>query len=256
MNDDLGRRGSQAAPAQPDALAQQPNVDERSAAATDLSYALRATVPVAMGYLPLGLAYGVLLTNNGIPWYYAPLSCLLVFAGSMQFLSVSLLSGGAPLSQVALSTLAVNFRHVFYGLSFPLNLVRGRWRRAYSVLALTDETYSLVAAKDKASLTGRRIVLIQLISHGYWTASCTLGAVAAFGLPRNLEGLDFALTALFVVLALDALYQRRNVRSAIMGLAASVFAVAATAEHFLVVALGIFVAMVIAAYRVQRWRGR
>ncbi|MBP2705869.1 AzlC family ABC transporter permease [Microbispora sp. RL4-1S] len=228
------------------------NREQSRSRVQDVRAAARDTVPVAMGYLPLGSAYGILLTHSGIPWYWAPISCLLVFAGSMQFLSVSLLSTAAALPQVALATLAVNFRHVFYGLSFPLDRIRSRPARAYGVFALTDETYSLVAARADGELSGRRITYIQLLSHAYWTGSCTLGALAAYALPAGLKGLDFALTALFVVLAQESIYRQRNLLSVVMGLSASLITAPLMRDNFLAMAIGIFFVMLIVSYLTQR----
>ncbi|WP_443074872.1 AzlC family ABC transporter permease [Streptomyces sp. NBC_01431] len=96
-----------------------------------------------------------------------------VHQGAMQFLSVPLLAAGIPLLQLATTTLVINFRHVFYGLSFPLRELGGKARRAYGVFALTDETYSLVVAKAGESLSGRRIQFIQLFSHAWWIIGST-----------------------------------------------------------------------------------
>lgn len=222
----------------------------------DLAAAARYTVPVAMGYLPLGVAYGILLTTNGIPWYWAPLSSLVIFAGSMQYLSVSLLAGLTALPQVALATFAVNFRHVFYGLSFPLHRLAGRAQRCYGVFALTDETYSIITTRNDDELTSRRITIVQLLSHSYWIISSTLGAVAAFAMPRGIRGLDFALTALFVVLAYEAVREKRNYRAAAVGLASSAIAVAVTPSNFLTVAIAALVAALIAAHGWKSAAGR
>ncbi|MFJ8310470.1 MULTISPECIES: AzlC family ABC transporter permease [unclassified Streptomyces] len=208
--------------------------------------ALRDTVPVAMGYLPLGAAYGLLLVDAGIDWYWAPLSSVFVFAGAMQFLSVPLLAAGIPLLQLATTTLVINFRHVFYGLSFPLRELDGKARRAYGVFALTDETYSLVAAKAGESLSGRRIQFIQLFSHAWWIIGSTLGAVASMALPSGIKGIEFALTALFVVLAQEHFYQRTNARPMLYGVVAGTVGIFAGSKQFLTVAMAVFLVMVAA----------
>jgi 4-azaleucine resistance transporter AzlC len=206
--------------------------------------ALRDTVPVAMGYMPLGAAYGLILVNSGLAWYWAPVSSIVVFAGAMQFLSVGLLAAGVPLAEIATTTLVINFRHVFYGLSFPLARVGGPLRRLYSVFALTDETYSLVAAKQGEHLSGRRIVLIQVFSHGWWVLGSTLGAAASVALPDGISGLDFALTALFVVLAQEHAYRRENTPAMVMGAGAALLAWVLPFGQFLSVAIGAFLVLI------------
>lgn len=218
--------------------------------------ALRDTVPVAMGYLPLGAAYGLLLVNAGIGWYWAPISSLIVFAGAMQFLSVSLIAAHVPLLEVATSTLAINFRHVFYGLSFPLGRIPGRPRRLYGVFALTDETYSLVAAKADEHLGGRRIHLVQVFSHGWWILGSSLGAAASIALPKDITGLDFALTALFVVLAQEHAYRKENLRSLVYGALAACFTFVAFRHQFLAVAIGSFLVLVAARFVWDERMGR
>jgi 4-azaleucine resistance transporter AzlC len=206
--------------------------------------ALRDTVPVAMGYMPLGAAYGLLLVNAGLSWYWAPVSSLVVFAGAMQFLAVSLLAAGVPPLQIAATTAVVNFRHVFYGLSFPLHRIEGRLRRLYGIFALTDETYSLVAAKRGEELSGRRIHLIQVFSHGWWVLGSTLGAAASVALPHGMKGLDFALVALFVVLAQEHAYRRSNHVSMLLAGLAALLAYAVLRAQFLAAAIGFFLVFV------------
>ncbi|MEU8433257.1 AzlC family ABC transporter permease [Streptomyces sp. NPDC029216] len=232
---------------------QEPMVPIRATAPENaIRLALRDTVPVAMGYLPLGAAYGLLLVDAGLDWYWAPLSSIFVFAGAMQFLSVPLLAAGIPLLELAMTTLVINFRHVFYGLSFPFHALKGTPRRAYGIFALTDETYSLVAAKAGEQLSGRRIQYIQLISHAWWIAGSTAGALASMALPSGINGIEFALTALFVVLAQEHFYQGRNSRPMLYGLAAGVIGMFAGNKRFLAVAMAVFVVTVAA----EAWLGR
>lgn len=204
--------------------------------------AVRDTVPIAMGYVPLGATYGLVLVNAGLAWYWATLSSLVIFAGAMQFLSVALLASGAPLAEVATTALLVNLRHIFYGLSFPLRRIEGPLRRLYGVFALTDETYSVVTAHSGEELSGRRIHLIQVFSHGWWVLGSTLGAAASTALPGQIHGIEFALTALFVVLAMEQLYKGGNARSSGYGAVAAAVAWLGAPGQFLSVALGVLLA--------------
>jgi 4-azaleucine resistance transporter AzlC len=218
----------------------------------DVRVALRDTFPVAMGYIPLGMAYGLLLVQSGLPWYVAPISSVAVFAGAMQFLSVGLLAAGTPLAAIALATFAVNFRHVFYGLSFPLGRLQTPAQRWYGIFALTDETYSLLAGRPADELGGRRIHLIQLFSHGYWVLGGTVGALASVAMPTAINGIDFALTALFVVLALEHGRRSRNLTPVAMGALSCAVAFGVGGGQFLSVAMGTFLVLAIALFFVKR----
>src|SRR5699024_7644466 len=170
--------------------------------------ALRDTLVVGFGLFPLGLAFGLLLTQSGFAWWWAPLFSLLIYAGSLEFLAIGLLLALTPLAQLAVTTLMVNSRHVFYALSFPLHRVRGPWAKTYAMYALTDEVYAVTAAKAPEELTGRRILWIQVLCQLYWVGGGVVGALAGAALPGRLPGVEFALTALFAVLAIDAIRQR------------------------------------------------
>ncbi|MFE2871905.1 MULTISPECIES: AzlC family ABC transporter permease [unclassified Embleya] len=164
---------------------------------------------MGLAFLPLGLAFGALVTQADLPWWWAGLSAALAFGGSFEFLLIGLVTAAAPLAAIALSAFMVNVRHVFYALSFPLHRVHGRLGRAYSTYALCDEAYALTTGEQARSWSGRRILWLQLFLHLYWVGSSTAGALLGALLPESVTGLDFALTALFTVLALDAV---RNLR--------------------------------------------
>ena len=169
---------------------------------------LRDSTPIFLGYIPLGIAFGIVLVTAGIPGWWAPIFATVVYAGSMEFLLVSLITGGVGLVTVALSALFVNGRHLFYGLSFPRNVPPGRLARAYSIYSLTDEVYAVTAAKDHSRMTWRYLLTVQLCSHLSWVLGACLGALtgSSFGgfIPQHTDVADFVLTALFTVLAIEA----------------------------------------------------
>ncbi|MFC9279124.1 AzlC family ABC transporter permease [Streptomyces collinus] len=132
------------------------------------------------------------------------------FGGSFEFLLIGLVGAAAPLVSIAVAAFLVQGRHVFYALSFPLHRVRGRLARTYNTFALTDEAYALTAAEQARSWSGRRILWLQLFLHLYWAGGATAGALLGALLPHSVQGLDFALTALFTVLALDAVRDLRG----------------------------------------------
>lgn len=180
--------------------------------------AIRLTIPVAMAYVPLGIAFGILLVTTGINWYWAPLSALLIFAGSIEFLSVSLMASGIPIFQVALTVLVVNFRHIFYGLTFPIRRLQARLQKIYGVFALTDETYAITAAGQGARLNGFQITTLQVVSHMWWVGGSLMGSLIGQVIPSSIRGFGFALTAMFVTLAVDAM--RTSKDYTLLGLAA------------------------------------
>ncbi|MEV4975783.1 AzlC family ABC transporter permease [Streptomyces scopuliridis] len=165
---------------------------------------------MGLALVPLGLAFGVLVTQSGLAWWWASAFTALVYAGSFEFLLVGLVAAVAPLGTVALTALLVNIRHVFYTLSFPLHRVGGRLAKGYSTFALTDEAYALTTSERARSWTGHRILWLQLYMHLYWVGGATVGGLLGSLVPDSVTGLDFALTALFTVLALDAIRDRRD----------------------------------------------
>lgn len=224
-----------------------------------VAQAVRLTIPVATAYVPLGIAFGVLLVTSGIPWYWAPLSALLIFAGSIEFLGVSLIASGVAIFQVALTALVVNFRHIFYGLTFPISRLRTRAQRIYGVFALTDETYGITSAGEGATLNGFQVTVLQVVSHLWWAGGAALGALMGQIIPGHIEGFGFALTAMFVTLAVDAVRSSRDfglVGTAIgAGVIAWFFDHYLFDESFLFVGLGVYVAWLSWSYVKSRSAG-
>ena len=187
----------------------------------EFRFALRQTAPVLCGYLFLGLAFGLLLQQAGYGWPWALLISGIVYAGSMQFVLVGLLGGGfASLASVALTTLSVNSRHLFYGLSF-LDTFRQMGRaKPYMIFSLSDETYSLqCSVQIPEQLNANRVRLwISALDQGYWVAGSVTGAALGSVLPFDLTGIDFAMTALFVVIFVDQWRAAKSHLPAVAGL--------------------------------------
>nr|WP_269856117.1 AzlC family ABC transporter permease [Streptomyces sp. RPT161] len=163
-----------------------------------------------MALLPLGLAFGVFVTHSGLAWWWASVFTTVIYAGSFEFMLVGMVSALAPLGAVAVTAFLVNVRHVFYALSFPLDRVQGRRAKAYSTFALTDEAYALTVSEQARSWSSSRILWLQAYMHLYWVGGGTAGALLGSLIPDSVTGLDFALTALFAVLALEAIRDRRG----------------------------------------------
>ena len=155
------------------------------------------------GYLFLGFAFGVLMTQAGYSAVWCALSSVLIYAGSMQFILVELLASGAGLGLAAVMTLLINSRHLFYGLSFV-----GRFRgmglsKLYAIFALTDETYAVLCALPEELSTPGRILRISLLDHLYWITGSVLGGLAGAALPFDTTGLDFCMTAFFAIIFIE-----------------------------------------------------
>lgn len=163
---------------------------------------LKLSAPVAMGYIPLGMAFGFLLSQAGAAWWLSPLMSLFVYAGAAQFMVVPMLASGQTLAAIALATLVVNLRHIFYGLSILDRLPDSRWARLYLAWALTDESYSLITTLP-AEARPRHIVGIALLNHLWWILGSTFGALIGARLPPALQGFDFSLAALFAILVVS-----------------------------------------------------
>ena len=173
--------------------------------APEFRFAFRQTIPVLLGYLAIGLAFGLMLAGAHYPWWLALVMCLVIYAGAAQYLAVSLFSANAGLAETALMVFLINARHMVYGVSL-LERFRGFGAvKAYLIFALTDETYALESSlKEPPGLDRRRVYLyISALDQSYWTIGGLIGALAGSFLPIPTTGLGFALTALFMVLVVE-----------------------------------------------------
>ncbi|MBB2914301.1 4-azaleucine resistance transporter AzlC [Streptosporangium becharense] len=220
-------------------------------ASRDFAAAAADTASVGLSLFPLGISFGILVVHTGLDWWWAPVFTAVVYAGSLEFLLLGLVATVTPLGQIAVTALLVNLRHVFYALSFPLSRVRPPGR-VYATFALTDEAYALTAGGRARSWSGARILWMQLFCQGYWVGGATVGALAGSLIPFTLHGLDFALTALFVVLTIDAWRAQRDLPAPL--LAAAGFAVAAllVPGQVLPAAMALFTVGVLARYALRR----
>jgi 4-azaleucine resistance transporter AzlC len=202
--------------------------------------AFRVSIPVLLGFLALGSAYGLLLVNSGYPWWLAPLSGLLVYAGSGQFLAVGLFAAGAGLGEILAAELALNARHAAYGISlFKRVNVSGRYKW-YLVYALADETFALISNLDEAEDSPRErgllMFFIAALNQCYWIAGSAIGAVAGSLIPFNFEGIGFSLTALFIALMCEQIFKVKKPGPFIASAAAAVLAVLFLPRRFALLA--------------------
>ncbi|MCQ9344815.1 AzlC family ABC transporter permease [Corynebacterium phoceense] len=171
----------------------------------EIKKGLADTWAVGLGLIPLGLAFGLLMVQTGFAWWWAPIFSFVIYAGSMEFLAVAMITSGVSATAAAVTGFMVNFRHIFYGLTFPRDSIRSVLGRAYSTYALTDESYAIVSALPRGEkLSGPRVLTIQIFCQALWVLPGIVGAVAGQAVPDSVQGMEFALVALFVVLAFDS----------------------------------------------------
>ena len=159
------------------------------------------SVPVMAGYIVLGMGFGILARNAGYGVLWAFAMSLLIYAGSMQYVGISLLTGGASVLNTILTTVMVNARHLFYSISMIDRYRDAGPYRPYLIFALTDETYSLLCdgKVPEGTEPHRFRFLVSLFNHSYWVLGSVLGSLLGSVLPFSTEGIEFSMTALFIV---------------------------------------------------------
>ena len=195
------------------------------------------TSAVGLGLIPLGLAFGLLMVQSGFAWWWTPIFSIVIYAGSMEFLAIGMVTAGVGPISAALTGFMVNFRHIFYGLSFPRHSIKSRAGRAYSTYALTDESYAIVSARPPGDISGTRVLTIQILCQALWVIPGIIGALVGQVLPDDLKGMDFALTALFVVLAWEAFKNNKDYSLPLFAVVLALVSGFVAPEQMLVIAL-------------------
>ena len=180
---------------------------QRNISATTIFHAIVATMPIMFGYVSGGIAFGLLLASKGIPWIFAPIMSIFVYAGSMQFIAIQFFLSNANLITIAIITLLINCRHMLYGLSLLDKFDLTGKLKPYMIFTLTDETYALLTTlKDPNKINKSKFyIYISALNHFYWVFGTILGAIMGNAIKFNTLGLDFTLTALFLVILLEQL---------------------------------------------------
>ena len=213
--------------------------------------AFSVTIPVLCGYLFIGLAFGVMLRDIGFAPLWAFFSSLLIYAGSGQYLLVSLLAANASLVTVAAMTLLLNCRHIFYGLSFLETFHQMGRRKWYMIFSLTDETYSLLCSlKTPEGIDPNAMRFwIAILDHSYWIAGSVLGAVIGGMLPFDSTGIDFAMTALFTVIFVEQWMSAKCHVPAFLGLGAAAVSLAILGPDNFILPAMVAICVMLAALR-------
>lgn len=178
------------------------------------------TLPVLMGYLFLGIAFGVLLNSKGFGPVWAFAMSLLIYAGSMQFVAINLLVSPFQLAAAFFITLMVNARHLFYGLSMLDKFKSFGRLKPYMMFSLTDETFSLLSSIKAPDNVNPKwfMFFIALLNQGYWIAGSLIGNIAGSLVSFNSTGIDFAMTALFIVIFVEQWEHAKNHMPAVLGI--------------------------------------
>ena len=200
------------------------------------------TLPVMAGYLFLGTGFGMLLQSKGYGFLWAVAMSGFIYAGSMQYLAIDLLCGGASLITAAITTLMVNARHLFYGISMIDAYQDTGIYKPYLIFALTDETYSLNCGGAPEDVKNPKLYyfLVSLFNQCYWVTGSALGVLVGTLLPVSTEGIDFALTALFVTVFVEQWKSTRDHIPALIGVFSSLLCLFLFGpNHFLIPAMGL-----------------
>lgn len=207
---------------------------------TALKAAFPYTLPVLTGYIFLGTAFGVLLGSKGYSLGWAILMSTIIYAGAMQFVAISLLTTAFNPLYAFMLTLVVNARHLFYGISL-LSRVSGVGRKkAYLAFGLTDETFSILCSVEPPQEVERSwfMFFITLLNHSYWIAGSAIGVILGSMVSFNTKGIDFVMTALFVVIFIEQWKAQQYHAPAIIGIAASALCLLLFgASHFILPAM-------------------
>lgn len=212
-----------------------------------LKTAFPYTLPVLMGYLFLGIAFGVLLNSKGFNAAWALIMSLLIYAGSMQFVAINLLVSPFQLAAAFFITLMVNARHLFYGLSMLDRFKALGKLKPYMMFSLTDETFSLLSSVKAPDHVNPRwfMFFIALLNQGYWIAGSLIGNIAGSLISFNSTGIDFAMTALFIVIFVEQWEQAKNHVPAMLGIVITALClILFGSDHFILFAMaGILVSL-------------
>lgn len=214
-----------------------------------LRYAFPKTMPVMAGYLVLGAAYGILMNVNGYGIWWALLISVFVYAGSLQYLGITFFAAAVNPWYAFFMSLMLNARHLFYGLSMLDKYKAAGKLKPYLVFALTDETFSVLCNEEVPEGLPKDWVyfFVSILDQIYWVTGAVIGALAGSMIRFNTAGMDFALTALFVVIFIDQWKSGKGRPAACVGVGASVLCVAVLGQSVFIIPAMILILTVITA---------
>lgn len=219
-------------------------------------YAFTSTIPVMVGFIFLGIAFGILLEDKGYNFIWAFIMSTFVYAGSMQFVAVNLLGGSATLISVALMTLLINARHIVYGLTM-LGKYKGTGKiKPYLIFSLCDETFALLCNDPPEWLNRRKYyLLISVMDQFYWIVGSVTGSLIGSVIKFDTTGIDFAMTALFIVIFVKQWLNYKSRISAVIGVGITTVCLAIFgADRFMIPSM-LLITVVLTAYETIKERG-
>ena len=198
------------------------------------------TTPIFAGFWFLGLTYGIYMNASGFSFWYPMLMSLTIFAGSVEFVTVNMLLGAFNPLQAFAMTIMINARHLFYGISMLDKYKDVGWKKVYLIFGMCDESFSInYTAKIPEDVDrGWFMFFVTLLDHFYWFMGATLGGIFGSLIHFNTEGLDFVMTAMFVVIFMEQWMKEESHMSALLGIGISLFClIVFGAEHFIIPAM-------------------
>ncbi|MGY3725251.1 4-azaleucine resistance probable transporter AzlC [Granulicatella balaenopterae] len=225
----------------------------------ELKRSLKLSLPVCFGYLFLGIAFSLLALEQGFSVKYAVFSSIFVFAGSMQFALIPLLLAGTPLWMIALMTLMINARMLFYGISFVDLFKRMGWKGIYMIWVLSDETFSLFTGMKDSQIqySDKEYLYVAVLNHLYWILGTFVGGIAGNMIPVATMGIDFSMTALFVVIVVNQWENRTSNYPFIIGLVTAIVALLLVGpKYFLLLSLTATIVSLVVIFEVTYFKER
>lgn len=217
--------------------------------------AIRVAGVIMLGLFFVGIGLGVMVHSYGLPFWVAPLLPVLVFAGSVEFVLIDMVSNHASLFSIAVMTLLINSRHLMYGLSYPIERVRGGLAKFYTVYTLIDEAYALNTGPDRHKLRASRILWIHAGLHLSVLSSATLGYVLGASFLSELKGVDFVMTALFAVLAIDAYHASKDHVIGVMAAVSATVGLVLAPQSMLLISMVVYILLLVSRFVVAKRRG-
>jgi len=178
------------------------------------------TIPIFAGFLFLGIAYGIYMNQSGFKFYYPMFMSFIIFAGSVEFATVSWLLGSFYPVNIFFLTLMINARHLFYGLSMLEKYNIPGWKKLYLIYGMCDESFSINATVDvpKDIDKGLFMFFVTMLNQIYWVAGATIGGIFGSFIPFDTKGIEFVMTALFVVIFLENWLKEKDHSASVIGL--------------------------------------
>jgi len=217
------------------------------------------TIPVLLGYLAIGTAFGLLLVKAGYSWWLAPVMSILIYAGAGQYVAVTLFSQNASLIDVAIITFLVNSRHIVYGLSLlDKYKISTGFYKFYLIFSLTDETYALLTSGNEPDDVDKKLYnfFIGLLDHFYWTLGGVIGAIFGSVINFNSKGLDFALTSLFIVLLIEQIKKCKTILPFFIAFIGGLIGIIINKNNMLIISIVFSITVFLIVYKILHNKGK